>query len=169
MNFDTLFVYPSGRTARNQYIGALITLLVAFGFYYFLVPGRNSQWVQLVFLYPAVVLLARRLHDMGRAAWPLIVPAALVVAMAWLYLYVPASGAKGSVRLGRDRRVGRLHGLGPRRQESARAESIRKSRDLDEKRSPVVRARGVKRQSTAYRQQFALTLRKARGVKLASP
>ena len=64
-------------------------------FYYFLVPGRNSQWVQLVFLYPAVVLLARRLHDMGRAAWPLIVPAALIVAMAWLYLYVPASQAEG--------------------------------------------------------------------------
>jgi uncharacterized membrane protein YhaH (DUF805 family) len=99
MNYDTLFVYPSGRTGRNQFIGALITLLVSFGFYYFLVPGRNSQWVQLVFLYPAVVLLARRLHDMGRAAWPLLVPAALVLAMAGLYLYVPASGAKGSVRL----------------------------------------------------------------------
>ena len=98
MNFDTLFVYASGRTPRNQYIGALITLLVSLGFYYFLVPGRNSQWVQLVFLYPAVVLLARRLHDMGRAAWPLVVPAALVVVMAYLYLYAPASGAKVSVK-----------------------------------------------------------------------
>lgn len=98
MNFDTLFVYASGRTPRNHYIGALITLLVSLGFYYFLVPGRNSQWVQLVFLYPAVVLLARRLHDMGRAAWPLVVPAALVIAMACLYLYVPASGAKVSVK-----------------------------------------------------------------------
>ncbi len=98
MNYDTLFVYASGRTARNQYIGALITLLVSFGFYYVLVPGRNSQWVQLVFLYPAVVLLARRLHDMGRAAWPLVVPAALVLVMACLYLYVPGSGAKVSVK-----------------------------------------------------------------------
>ena len=98
MNFDALFVYPSGRTARNPYIAALITLLVSLGFYYFLVPGRNSQWVQLVFLYPAVVLLARRFHDMGRSAWPLIVPAALVVAMAYLYLYVPTSGAKVSVK-----------------------------------------------------------------------
>jgi uncharacterized membrane protein YhaH (DUF805 family) len=98
MNFDALFVYAAGRTARNQYIGALITLLVSLGFYYFLVPGRNSQWVQLVFLYPAVVLLARRLHDMGRAAWPLIVPAALVIAMAYLYLYVPTSTAKVSVK-----------------------------------------------------------------------
>ena len=98
MNYDTLFVNWAGRTGRNQYIGALITLLVALGFYYFRVPGRNSQWVQLVFLYPAVVLLARRLHDMGRAAWPLILPAALVIAMAYLYLYAPASGAKVSVK-----------------------------------------------------------------------
>jgi len=98
MNYDTLFVNAAGRTPRNQYIGALITLLVSFGFYYVLVPGRNSQWVQLVFLYPAVVLLARRLHDMGRAAWPLVIPAVLVLAMAWLYLYAPASTAKVTVK-----------------------------------------------------------------------
>ena len=98
MNFDMLFVNWAGRTDRNQYIGALITLLVSLGFYYWLVPGRNSQWVQLVFLYPAVVLIARRLHDMGWAAWPLIVPAALVIAMAWLYLYVPTSEAKVNVK-----------------------------------------------------------------------
>jgi len=99
MNFDTLFVNASGRTPRNQFTGALITLFVAFGFYYFLVPGRNSQWVQLVFLFPAIVLFARRLHDMGRAAWPLVVPAALILAMAWLYLFVPGSSAKGGVKL----------------------------------------------------------------------
>jgi uncharacterized membrane protein YhaH (DUF805 family) len=99
MNFDTLFVNAAGRTARNPFIGALITLLAAFAFYYFLVPGRNSQWVQLTLLFPAIVLHARRLHDMGRAAWPLIAPAALIVAMAWLYLFVPASEAKGMVKI----------------------------------------------------------------------
>ena len=99
MNFDTLFVNPAGRTARAEFIGALVTLLAAFAFYYFLVPGRNSQWVQLVLLFPAVVLHARRLHDMGRAAWPLLVPAALIVAMAWLYLFVPGAEAKGMVRV----------------------------------------------------------------------
>jgi uncharacterized membrane protein YhaH (DUF805 family) len=99
MDFDTLFVNASGRTARGPFIGALVTLLAAFAFYYFLVPGRNSQWVQLVFLFPAVVLLARRLHDMGRAAWPLVVPAVLVLATAWLYLFVPASEDKGIVKV----------------------------------------------------------------------
>jgi uncharacterized membrane protein YhaH (DUF805 family) len=99
MNFDTLFVNPAGRTARGQFIGALITLLAAFAFYYFLVPGRNSQWVQLVLLFPAIVLHARRLHDMGRAAWPLLAPAALIVATAWLHLFIPGSEAKGIVAL----------------------------------------------------------------------
>jgi uncharacterized membrane protein YhaH (DUF805 family) len=99
MNYDTLFVNPTGRTARGPFIGAVITLLAALAFYYFEVPGRNSQWVQLVFLYPGVVLLSRRLHDMGFTAWPLVVPAALVIAMAWLYLFVPESEIKGIVAL----------------------------------------------------------------------
>jgi uncharacterized membrane protein YhaH (DUF805 family)/uncharacterized membrane protein YphA (DoxX/SURF4 family) len=99
MNFDSLYVSPAGRTSRDQFVGALIIVLAAFAFYYFLVPGRNSQWVQLTLLYPAIVLHARRLHDMGRAAWPVLVPAALIVAMAWLYLFVPASAAKGGVRI----------------------------------------------------------------------
>jgi uncharacterized membrane protein YhaH (DUF805 family) len=99
MNFDTLFVNAAGRTSRGQFIGALITLLAVLAFYYFRVPGRNSQWCQLTLLFPAIVLHARRLHDMGRAAWPLLVPAALIVATAWLYLYVPAAEAKGVVRV----------------------------------------------------------------------
>jgi uncharacterized membrane protein YhaH (DUF805 family) len=98
-NFDMLYVNAGGRTGRGEFIGALITVLAAFAFYYFLVPGRNSQWVQLTLLFPAVVLLARRLHDMGRAAWPLVVPTALILVMAWLFLYVPESGAKGGVKI----------------------------------------------------------------------
>ena len=97
MNFDTLFVSAAGRTGRGQFIGALVTLLAAFAFYHLLVPGRNSQWVQLVLLFPAIVLHARRLHDMGWAAWPLLVPAALILATAGLYLYVPGAQAKGIV------------------------------------------------------------------------
>ncbi len=97
MNFDSLFVNPAGRTARGHFIGALVTLLAVFAFYYFLVPGRNSQWVQLVLLFPAIVLHARRLHDMGRSAWLLIVPAALIVINAWLYLFNPGASSKGIV------------------------------------------------------------------------
>jgi uncharacterized membrane protein YhaH (DUF805 family) len=99
MDFDTLFVNFAGRTGRGQFIGALITLLASYEFYHLLVPGRNSQWVQLTLLFPAVVLLARRLHDMGRPGWLVLVPTALIIATAWLYLYVPGAQAKGSVAL----------------------------------------------------------------------
>jgi uncharacterized membrane protein YhaH (DUF805 family)/uncharacterized membrane protein YphA (DoxX/SURF4 family) len=97
--FDILFVNPMGRNSRGQFIGAVIALLVAFAFYYFLVPGRNAQWVQLTLLYPAVVLHARRLHDMGRSAWPVLVPAALLIATAWFYLFAPDAQALGVVTI----------------------------------------------------------------------
>ena len=97
MNFDSLFVHPAGRTPRGHFVGALITLLAVFAFYHYLVPGRNSQWCQLTLLFPAVVLLARRLHDMGWTAWPVVVPAALVIVTAWLYLFVPRAEMKGLV------------------------------------------------------------------------
>lgn len=99
MNFDALFVSPAGRTSRGQFIGALITLLAVYAFYYFLVPGRTSLWCQLVLLFPAIVLHARRLHDMGRAAWPLALPAALIIATAWLYLFVPDAPTKAAVAI----------------------------------------------------------------------
>jgi uncharacterized membrane protein YhaH (DUF805 family) len=98
-NFDSLYVSWAGRTGRDHFIGALIVVLAAFAFYYFRVPGRNSQWVQLTLLYPAAVLLARRLHDMGRSAWPVLVPVVLILAMAWLYLFVPGSEAKGGIKI----------------------------------------------------------------------
>ena len=97
MNYYNLFVSWTGRTSRGHFVGALITLLAALAFYYFLVPGRNSQWVQLTLLYPGVVLFARRLHDMGQTAWLLVVPAGLILVMACLYLYVPESGIKEMV------------------------------------------------------------------------
>jgi uncharacterized membrane protein YhaH (DUF805 family) len=97
MNYDTLFVDFGGRTPRSQFVGALITLLAVFAFYHFLVPGRNSQWCQLTLIFPAVVLLARRLHDMGWSAWPVVLPAGLIVATAWLYLFVPEAEVKGMV------------------------------------------------------------------------
>ena len=97
--YDTVFVNPTGRNSQGQYVGAVITLLAAFAFYYFLVPGRNGQWVQLTLLFPAAMLQARRLHDMGRSAWPVLVPAALLIATAWFWLFAPGAQAKGIVTI----------------------------------------------------------------------
>jgi len=81
MNYDSLFADPRGRTSRARFVPALLVLLAAILFYAFLVKGRTAQFCLLVLLYPALVLHARRLHDMGRSAWLLVVPAVLLVAM----------------------------------------------------------------------------------------
>jgi uncharacterized membrane protein YhaH (DUF805 family) len=84
MNYEALFVDPRGRTSRGEYIGALITLLAALVFYYMLVFGPSGRIGMLVMLYPAVVLHARRLRDMGRPAWLLVAPVTLLIAAFWL-------------------------------------------------------------------------------------
>ena len=92
MTFESLYADATGRTGRNAYIGALITLLAAYAFYYFLVhAGRNGEWVRVVFLFPAFVLLARRLHDMGRSAWLLAAPGAPILAFVYLHLFSPGT------------------------------------------------------------------------------
>lgn len=86
MTFESLFVDPRGRTPRSQFIGALLVLLAVAAFYAFLVRGRTAEWCLVVLIFPALVLHARRLHDMGRSAWLLVAPGGLLVAAAWLRL-----------------------------------------------------------------------------------
>ncbi len=88
MNFETTFANPMGRTARGAFVGALVVLVLAVAFYVFLVhAGRNEDWVLITLLYPAYVLHARRLHDMGKTAWLLVVPGAVFAAGSYLFLF----------------------------------------------------------------------------------
>ena len=83
MSFETSFANPKGRTSRGHFIGALIVLAAAVAFYEVLVKGLTGQWCLLVLLYPAFVLHARRLHDMGQTAWLLLLPGALIAVAIW--------------------------------------------------------------------------------------
>jgi uncharacterized membrane protein YhaH (DUF805 family) len=80
MNYDALFVNPNGTTARAPYIPAMITVIAAIVFYTYLVPSLLAIWVVLTLLYPAFVLLTRRVRDMGIPAWLVLVPLALMLA-----------------------------------------------------------------------------------------
>ena len=86
-SYEDLFAHPKGRTSRGAFLGALIPLLAAAALYFFLVKGRNGEWVLVTLLFPATVLHARRLHDMGHTAWLLLIPTALNVTALWLHLY----------------------------------------------------------------------------------
>ena len=77
MNFDTLYVNPNGRTAKADYIPALIVLVAAIAFFGFVVTGRTAHFCMLVLMYPTFVLLARRLNDMGYSRWLALLPLAL--------------------------------------------------------------------------------------------
>ncbi len=92
--FDSLFASPGGRTSRGQFIPALVTLLVAVAFYACFVKSRTGTFCLLVLLYPALVLLARRLRDMRQSPWLVVVPAVLMAGTfaLWLKYFNPGEG-----------------------------------------------------------------------------
>ncbi|MGH8219581.1 MAG: DUF805 domain-containing protein [Steroidobacteraceae bacterium] len=78
--WDTLFVNHKGRTSREHFIAALIPLAIVVWFYTHSGPNQYALWAVLVLLFPAVVLHARRLHDIGHSGWLLLLPVILTVA-----------------------------------------------------------------------------------------
>jgi uncharacterized membrane protein YhaH (DUF805 family) len=92
-SFEFLFVNPNGRTSRGQFIAALIPILIVTAFYSVLVKGLNAHWCLLMLLFPAVILHARRLHDMGHTAWLLFVPAVLTLASFAIWFKIVSFGA----------------------------------------------------------------------------
>lgn len=99
MSYESLFVDARGRTARGPFAAALAVLLPVAAFYHFLVYGLPGQWALLVLLLPAAVLCARRLHDMGRAAWWLLMPGMLIAVAAWLHMAGRGEGIVPAVTL----------------------------------------------------------------------
>lgn len=78
--YDTLFVNPNGSTSQSEFVPALITVIAAIGFFGYIVTGRTAQFCMLMLLYPAFVLLTRRLRGMGRPAWWVLPPLVLTLA-----------------------------------------------------------------------------------------
>lgn len=99
MTYESLFVNPGGRTPRGAFIGGLATLIAVAAFYYFVVTGRTAHWGLAVLIFPAIVLHARRLHDMGMTAWLLVLPGGLLIATAWLKLVSPGTALETPVAI----------------------------------------------------------------------
>jgi uncharacterized membrane protein YhaH (DUF805 family)/uncharacterized membrane protein YphA (DoxX/SURF4 family) len=99
-SWNTLFVVPRGRTSRAHFLAALIPLALVVVWYTYKGPAiYYGSWAVLVLLYPAVVLHVRRLHDMGRTGWLMLVPAALTVVAMGIWAHRVSFGAQLDVAL----------------------------------------------------------------------
>ena len=58
---------------------------------------QYPPWVLAVLVYPAFVLHARRLHDMGWTAWLLLAPGVLIAAAIWLHTHDAGAAAQSAV------------------------------------------------------------------------
>ena len=96
-SYEAFFANPNGRTSRAGFVRALVPLLAVAALYFFLVRNRNGDWVLVTLLFPALVLHARRLHDMGQTAWLLLIPGALLAAAIWLYFAGSNAGLRPAV------------------------------------------------------------------------
>lgn len=92
--YDLLFVSPSSRSSRADFVPALVVLVAVVLFYAYLVTGRTAQFCMLVLVFPGAVLHARRLRDMGLNAWLVIVPTALIVIAFGIWLKLFSLGAQ---------------------------------------------------------------------------
>jgi uncharacterized membrane protein YhaH (DUF805 family) len=94
-SWNTLFVQSSGRTSRGHFLAALLPLVLAVLWYAYKGPAIDyAPWGVLVLLYPAVVLLVRRLHDMGRTGWLALIPAVLTVLAMFIWAHRISFGAQ---------------------------------------------------------------------------
>ncbi len=92
-SFSLVYVNPNGRSARGQFIAALLVLLLVAWFYEYIVTGLTAHWCLFMLVFPALMLHARRLHDMGYSAWLLLLPGVLGVSAFGIWLKFANFGA----------------------------------------------------------------------------
>jgi uncharacterized membrane protein YhaH (DUF805 family) len=94
VNYESLYENPDGRTSRSQFLPALLVLAAVAAFFGFVVKGRTATFCMLVLMYPWMMLHARRLRDMGRSAWLLVLPAVPMLATLAVWLNYASFGGQ---------------------------------------------------------------------------
>jgi uncharacterized membrane protein YhaH (DUF805 family) len=93
--WNTLFVQHKGRTSRGSFLAALLPLALAALWYLYKGPAVDyASWGVLVLVYPATILHVRRLHDMGRSGWLVLLPAVLTVVAMGIWAHRISLGAQ---------------------------------------------------------------------------
>ncbi|MGA0934371.1 MAG: hypothetical protein ACO3R5_04460 [Pseudohongiellaceae bacterium] len=97
-NYDALMVNWLGTTSRTVYCPAMATIIAVYAFYFWVGVNGTVQFSILVLLFPLLVLLARRLRDMGRPPALGFAPLLLLLAaFAVQYDYVSLGGIDTAV------------------------------------------------------------------------
>jgi uncharacterized membrane protein YhaH (DUF805 family) len=86
----------SGRTSRPEYWVFVAFLFVA-QILSFLIAPMVAAFFALLSAMPGLSAAARRLHDIGRSGWWLILPA--IVIPAWLLVWIASAAAAMAVRV----------------------------------------------------------------------
>lgn len=92
-----------GRTTWSARMFALALVAIAFGlFAQALLGDSGAALVTALFAWCAGALSTRRLHDIGRSAWSLLVVLVPVVGPLWLFFQLTRRGVEGRNRYGGD-------------------------------------------------------------------
>ncbi|KPC55390.1 DUF805 domain-containing protein [Amantichitinum ursilacus] len=106
MNYFEMFFFAQGRITRLTYAWRLLVLAIActaLGSLFGDVAGAlPAALFAAIFVYGAVALSAKRLHDIGRGAWILLVAVVPVLGPLWLLFQLLRAGVTGSNRFGAD-------------------------------------------------------------------
>ena len=97
MELKSLLLTPRGRIGRGAFwIGFAIVMVLSLVLN--MIPGVVGHLLGFVLLWPQVCVHAKRLHDMGRTAWWMLVPAVvlLVCGAATYVLAFSETGHGGS-------------------------------------------------------------------------
>ena len=79
MNLATLLLSPQGRIGRAAFwIGFAMVMVLSVVLN--LIPGVIGHLLGFVALWPQVCIHAKRLHDMGRTVWWMLLPALVLIA-----------------------------------------------------------------------------------------
>ncbi len=92
MDWKTLFFSARGRIARRDFWIGFVFVMIASGALN-LIPGNAGKVIGLLVLWPQVCIHAKRLHDMGRTAWLMLIPFLITVACTFVAAMTGVAGA----------------------------------------------------------------------------
>ena len=94
MNWTSLFLSPNGRIGRRDFWIGFVIVMVA-SLLINLIPGGLGALIGLLTLWPQICIHAKRLHDMDRTAWLMLLPGVVSVLAGIVGLMTGAMGSDG--------------------------------------------------------------------------